>query len=132
LQALDGAIMGTERAIAESQDAIEDLRSAAIADGDLVQLVKRTGEDLMASQPSDHDSPFFGVTVEGQPRALTPIIQVNCTMSRVRYFAMHSGTQHVTADRSGQCKMVILLASDFRGPKIVADKCSGGCSILEV
>jgi signal transduction histidine kinase len=75
LQALDGAIMGTEQAITESQDAIENLRSTATAEDDLAQLVKLTGENLAASRGTDHDSPAFGLTIEGQQRALTPVIQ---------------------------------------------------------
>jgi len=74
LQALDCAITGTEQAIAESQDAIEDLRSPATAEDDLAQLIKITGEDLAALRSRDHDSPTFGLTVEGQQRELTPAI----------------------------------------------------------
>ena len=74
LQALDGAIMGTERAITESQDAIENLRTAAKGGGDLLELVKMAGEDLVASQHSDDESPTFGLTVEGQPRVLNSTI----------------------------------------------------------
>src|SRR5215467_1054424 len=74
IQALDGAILGTEQAITESQDAIEDLRTSATVEDDLAQLIKVTGEDLAASRSSDHDSPTFGVTVEGQQRPLTPLI----------------------------------------------------------
>src|SRR5215813_6415257 len=75
LQSLDGAIMGTEHAITESQDAIENLRNTATVEDDLAQLIKVTGEDLAASRSGDHDSPTFGLTVEGQQRALTPVIR---------------------------------------------------------
>jgi signal transduction histidine kinase len=75
LQALDGAIMGTEQAITESQDAIENLRSTVTAEDDLAQLVKLTGENLAASRSGEHDSPAFGLTIEGLQRALTPAIQ---------------------------------------------------------
>jgi signal transduction histidine kinase/ligand-binding sensor domain-containing protein len=75
LQALDGAIAGTERAITEGQDAIEDLRSLTTAEEDLAQLIKVTGEDLAASQGGEHDSPTFGLTVEGHQRTLTPDIR---------------------------------------------------------
>jgi signal transduction histidine kinase/ligand-binding sensor domain-containing protein len=73
LQALDGAIMGTEQAITESQDAIEALRSPATED--LAQLINITGEDLAASRSGDHDSPTFALTVEGQQRVLAPVIR---------------------------------------------------------
>jgi len=74
LQALDGAILGTEQAITESQDAIENLRGTATED-DLIHLIKTTGEDLAAPRCGDHDSPRFGLTVEGQQRALAPFIR---------------------------------------------------------
>src|SRR5262249_35780277 len=66
LQALDGAIMRTEQAITESQDAIENLRSPATVEEDLAQLIKVTGEDLAAARCGGDDSPTFGITVEGQ------------------------------------------------------------------
>src|SRR5262249_7433689 len=50
LQVLDSAITGTEQAISESQEAIEDLRSPATASEDLAELIKLTGEDLAASR----------------------------------------------------------------------------------
>jgi ligand-binding sensor domain-containing protein/signal transduction histidine kinase len=75
LQALDGAIIGTEQAITESQDAIEDLRSPEAAKDDLAQLIKVAGEDLVASQGGEHDFPTFGLTVEGQQRVLAPVIR---------------------------------------------------------
>jgi signal transduction histidine kinase len=75
LQALDNAIMGTEQAITESQDAIAGLRSAATTDeDDLAQLIKLTGENLAASR-GENDAPTFGVTVEGQQKAIAPVIR---------------------------------------------------------
>jgi signal transduction histidine kinase/ligand-binding sensor domain-containing protein len=74
LQALDGAIMGTERAITESQVAIEGLRDVQVAGNDLAQLLRATGEELVASRSADHDAPTFGLTVEGERRTLVPII----------------------------------------------------------
>jgi signal transduction histidine kinase/ligand-binding sensor domain-containing protein len=75
LEALDGAIMGTERAITESQVAIEGLRDAEVAENDLAQLLRTTGEELVASRSADHDTPTFGLTVEGERRTLVPIIR---------------------------------------------------------
>jgi signal transduction histidine kinase len=74
LQALDNAIIGTEQAITDSQDAIDDLRSAVTAE-DLAKLIKVTGEDLVGSRSEEHDSPTFGLTVEGQQRVLAPVIR---------------------------------------------------------
>ena len=74
LQTLDGAIIGTERAITESQDAIENLRSSAKAGKNLTELIRLTGENLAASLLPEEKSLAFGVTVEGQPRVLAPTI----------------------------------------------------------
>ena len=73
LHALDGAITGTERAITESQVAIEGLRDAHVAENDLAQLLRATGEELVASRCVDHDAPTFGLTVEGERRTLVPV-----------------------------------------------------------
>ena len=75
LQALDNAIMGTEQAIIESQDAIADLRSTATTEDDLVQLIRTTGENLATAQGGNEKSPTFGLTVEGRQRVLTPAIR---------------------------------------------------------
>ena len=75
LEALDGAIMETERAITESQDAIEGLRDTKLADNDLSQLLRAMGEELMESRSANHDAPTFGLTVEGERRTLVPTIQ---------------------------------------------------------
>ena len=97
LQALDSALMGTERAIIESQDAIEDLRSTATAEDDLEQLIKITGENLAASRSGDHDSPTFGLTVEGQQRALTPVIRDE--VYRIAREVLRNAFRHAQARR---------------------------------
>src|SRR5215831_8350509 len=97
LQALDNAITGTEQAITESQDAIEDLRSPATAEDDLAQLIKITGEDLAALRSGDHDSPTFGLTVEGQQRALTPVIRHE--VYRIAREVLRNAFRHAQARR---------------------------------
>src|SRR5215467_5192659 len=97
LQALDNAITGTEQAITESQDAIEDLRSPATAEDDLAQLIKITGEDLAALRSGDHDSPTFGLTVEGQQRALTPVIRDE--VYRIAREVLRNAFRHAEARR---------------------------------
>src|SRR5262245_22454337 len=97
LQALDGAIAGTEQAITESQDAIEDLRSSATTEDDLAQLIKATAETLAASRSGDRDSPTFGLTVEGQQRVLAPIIQDE--VYRIVREVLRNAFRHSQADR---------------------------------
>jgi signal transduction histidine kinase len=75
MQALDGAINRTEQAIAESRDAIKDLRSEPAALGDLADLLTAMGNELAGSQGTNRDSPIFCMTVEGKRRTLSPILQ---------------------------------------------------------
>jgi signal transduction histidine kinase len=97
LQALDVALMGTERAISESQDAIENLRETATAEDDLAQLIKVAGEDLAASRHSDHDSPTFALTVEGQQQGLTPVIRDE--ICRIAREVLRNAFRHAQARR---------------------------------
>jgi signal transduction histidine kinase len=101
LQALDVALIGTERAIAESQDAIENLRETMTAEDDLAQLIKVTGEDLAASRYSERGSPTFALTVEGQQRGLTPVIRDEiCRIARevLRNAFRHAQARHIEAE----------------------------------
>ena len=97
LQALDSAIMGTEQAITDGQDAIEDLRSAATADDDLALLLRVTGENLATSRNGDHVSPTFGLTVEGQQRVLTPVIRDE--VYRIAREVLRNAFRHAQARR---------------------------------
>jgi signal transduction histidine kinase len=97
LQALDGALMGTERAIIESQDAIENLRGTETPEQDLALLIKMVGEDLVASRHSDHDFPAFGLTVEGQQRELTPVIRDE--IYRIAREVLRNAFRHAQARR---------------------------------
>ena len=97
LQALDGAIAGTEQAITESQDAIEDLRSPAMAEDDLARLIKVTGENLATSRSAGQDSTTFGLTVEGQQRELTPVIRDE--IYRIAREVLRNAFRHAQAHR---------------------------------
>jgi signal transduction histidine kinase/ligand-binding sensor domain-containing protein len=75
LQALDGALIRADRAIAESQDAIQNLRSEPVAEGDLAHLLTEMGQELAGSQEANRDSANFSITVEGERQTLFPVIQ---------------------------------------------------------
>ena len=74
MQVLDTTLDRTEQAIAESRDAIRDIRSDNVAQNTLPELLTMAGTELAESQ-ADHALPAFGVTVEGERRVLTPIIR---------------------------------------------------------
>jgi len=75
IQALDGALTRAEEAIAESRDAIQDLRSEPFTGNDLTHLVNALGQELVGSKDNSSDSPTFRVTVEGAPQSLHPVFQ---------------------------------------------------------
>jgi len=76
MQTLDSAITGTEQAITDSQNAIEDLRSEPIPHNDLAQALTAIANELTCSQDGTGSSPVLGITVEGERRNLSSAIQV--------------------------------------------------------
>jgi signal transduction histidine kinase/ligand-binding sensor domain-containing protein len=73
MQVLDATLDKTEQAIADSRDAIQDIRSDIIAQNALPELLTSAGSELAQSH-ADQDQPTFGLTVEGERRTLMPII----------------------------------------------------------
>jgi ligand-binding sensor domain-containing protein/signal transduction histidine kinase len=74
-EALDGAITRAEQAIDEGRNAIQGLRAEAAIAGDISQLLRAIGQELAASQQGRHDSATFRLTIEGEPQALSPLLQ---------------------------------------------------------
>jgi PAS domain S-box-containing protein len=99
MQALDGALSMADEAIAESRDAIQDLRSEPVERVDLAHLLTAIGEELEESQ--DVDPPTFSVTVEGDRRRLVPVLQdeiYRIGREILRNAFRHSGARHVDAE----------------------------------
>lgn len=95
-QTLDEAIAGTEQAIAESRDAIHDLRMQPTAGQDLAELLEATGEELIPIQDPRRNSPSFRVIVEGNPRLLSPILQAE--IYRIAREVLRNAVQHADAN----------------------------------
>jgi signal transduction histidine kinase/ligand-binding sensor domain-containing protein len=95
--ALDEALTGTERAITESQEAIEDLRADVAVDSDIAQLLRRTGEELVGARDAHADSPTFGLTVEGERRNLVPMIRES--VFRIARELVRNAFRHAQAHR---------------------------------
>ena len=70
---LESAIEQARRAITDGRDAIQGLRSRAIA-SDLAQAITVLGEEVGAHLNRDHPTDFC-VQVEGTPRDLAPLLQ---------------------------------------------------------
>jgi PAS domain S-box-containing protein len=99
MQALDGALSMADEAIAESRDAIQDLRSEPFERVDLTHLLTAISEELAESQ--DVDPPTFSVTVEGDRRTLVPVLQdeiYRIGRELLRNAFRHSGARHVDAE----------------------------------
>jgi ligand-binding sensor domain-containing protein/signal transduction histidine kinase len=97
MEVLDSAIVGTEQAIAQSRDAIQDIRSEPAAQSDLAQLLTTTGQELASSQDANRDSPVFRVIVEGERQTLSPILQGE--VYRIAREVLRNAFQHARAHR---------------------------------
>jgi signal transduction histidine kinase len=79
IQALDGAIVSAERALAEGRDAVQDLRPDSSGPNDLEHLLTAVGQELSDSEAANGDGNLaavsFRVTVEGEKQTLSPILQ---------------------------------------------------------
>jgi signal transduction histidine kinase len=71
IHTLDGAILRTEQAIAESRDAIQDLRSESAGERDLGRALATFVKELAGPETSQ-DLPMCRITVEGEPHLLSP------------------------------------------------------------
>jgi signal transduction histidine kinase len=101
MQALDGAIARTEQAIAESRDAIRDLRSEPVAQSDLAELLTAIGQELATFEDANRDGPVFRVVVEGERRRLSPILQAEVygiARELLRNAFQHAGARHIEAE----------------------------------
>ncbi len=96
MQVLDASLDRTEQAIAESRDAIRDIRSDAVAQNALPELLTRAGSELAQSQ-ADQNVPTFGLTVEGERRTLTPVIREETY--RIALELLRNAFRHAKAHR---------------------------------
>jgi signal transduction histidine kinase len=97
MEVLDSAIVGTEQAIAQSRDAIQDIRSEPEIQSDLAQLLTATGQELASSQDGSYDAPVFCVIVEGERQTLSPNLQ--CEVYRIAREVLRNAFQHAHAHR---------------------------------
>ncbi len=95
-RSLDDAIDETKKAIAESRDAIQGLRSEPIAKGNLAELLMSTSRELADADGSE-DQPVFDLIEEGERRALSPT--VTSDICRIALELMRNAYQHAHARR---------------------------------
>ena len=75
VQKLEDAITMAAGAIDEGRSAIQDLRARPAGATDLAQLLTNAGQELARSQEASGNPPVFRVIVEGERRALKPLVQ---------------------------------------------------------
>jgi len=95
--ALDGAILRTEQAIAESRDTIKDLRSERVTPTDLAELLTQTGKELETAADANGNPPIFRVIVEGERQTLSPALQDE--VYRIARELLRNAFQHALARR---------------------------------
>jgi len=127
MRALDLAIRGTENAIAESRDAIQDLRPHELPQSDLSELLQKAGEELAALRPAGQESPSFRVVVEGESRELSPEAQeevYQIARELMRNAFNHAAAQRIELEiRYHKSQLRLRVRDDGKGidPKILAE-----------
>jgi PAS domain S-box-containing protein len=100
VRVLDGALARADQAIAESRDAIRDLRSEPVTNIDLANLLTAMGQELADTQDANRDAITFCVTVEGERQPLSPIPQAEVYRigrELLRNAFRHAGARHIEA-----------------------------------
>ena len=95
MRSLDDAIDEAEGALAESRDAIQGLRSGAVAQDNLAELLKITMQELSAS--ADGKAPTFDLIEEGERRSLSA--GAKDEISRVALEILRNAFRHSNATR---------------------------------
>lgn len=127
MHALDEAISGTEQAIAESRDAIQDLRPESIVQYNLEQQLKTVAEGLSAAQGPNQKPPSFHVIVEGEPGVLSPKIQhevYNVSREVIRNAFRHANARSIEVEiRYDKTQLRLRLRDDGKGidPKVLEE-----------
>jgi len=93
---LDDAISETKKALAESREAIQDLRSGPIAKGNLAELLMLTSRELADSNGNEH-APIFDLIEEGERQALSSTVSND--VCRIALELMRNAYQHAHAQR---------------------------------
>jgi signal transduction histidine kinase len=94
-EALEKALNRADQAIVEGRDAIQNLRSSTTSTNELSEALTSLGEELAGTADSRAGSAKFGVSIEGMPRDLHPILRDD--MYRIAREALRNAFQHAHA-----------------------------------
>lgn len=96
MQSLDDAIAETQKALAESREAIQDLRSERFVNGNLAELLIARSRELAESNPNEH-RPVFDLIEEGDRQRLSS--SASHEIGRIALELMRNAFQHAQAKR---------------------------------
>jgi signal transduction histidine kinase len=125
MRSLDDAIDEAESALAESRDAIQGLRSEAIAQENLAELLKTTMQELTAS--ADGKTPIFDLIEEGERRSLSTAAKneiCRIAIEILRNAFQHSNATRIEAEIRHDNRMLrVRIRDDGRGidPKVLKE-----------
>ena len=91
---LDGTIARAAKAIAEGRDAVQGLRASTVQANDLALALNTIGEEL-ATDPANHGTSAFRVTVEGEARNLHSLVRDE--IYRIAAEALRNAFRHAQA-----------------------------------
>jgi len=97
MRSLDESISDTKRALAESRDAIQGLRSEPIATGNLAELLTAASQELGHGGNGDREPPKFDLIEEGERRTLSLTAQEE--VGRIAVELLRNAYQHAQAHR---------------------------------
>ena len=125
-RSLDDAISETKKAIAESREAIQGLRSEPIAKGNLAELLMSTSRELADSIVNEHP-PVFDLIEEGDRKTLSSTVSSDIcriALELVRNAYQHAQAQRIEVElRYGDSMFRLRIRDDGRGidPKVLKD-----------
>jgi signal transduction histidine kinase/ligand-binding sensor domain-containing protein len=125
-KSLDDAIVETKKAITESRDAIQGLRSEPIAKGNLAELLASTSRELADASGSEHQ-PVFDLIEEGGRRTLSPTVSndiCRAALELMRNAYQHAHARRIEAEiRYGDSMFRLRIRDDGQGiePKVLKE-----------
>ena len=118
-EALEGALIQAQQALDEGRNSIQALRPSLSVISDLDQTLSATGQELASSHRNGEGSPRFEVIVEGERRALAPMVQeevVRIARELLRNSFRHAGAREIEAEiRYDRDVFRLILRDDGKG-----------------
>jgi signal transduction histidine kinase len=127
MRSLDEAINDTKKALAESRDAIQGLRSEPIAEWNLAELLVAESRELARARNGKYEPPTFALTEEGERRSLAPNAQNEVrriALELLRNAYRHADAHRIEAEvRYGDQMLRLRIRDDGKGidPEVLRD-----------